>query len=192
MSRISTSDFKKGIYIEFRGEPHQIVDNTFVNPGKGSAFVRTKLKNLKTKRVCEFTYKSGEVVEEIPVEVSEMQYLYLQDDLLFFMDPRSYEQVSLPKDLIGDFINLIKEGEIFQILLHDGKALDMRIPPKVRLKVTESLDESAGNTVNGAKKYVTVETGAKVLAPLFVKTGEIIIIDPVTFEYTGRETGGKY
>lgn len=192
MSKITTADFKKGIFIEFRGEPWQITDNTFVNPGKGSAFVRTKLKNIKTGRVQEFTYKSGETVEEIPVEVKEMQFLYLQENELNFMDPRSYEQITLDKESVGDFVNLMKEGNTFQLLVHDGNALGMRFPPKVRLEVIEAEDASAGNTVTGAKKYVTVETGARVLTPLFVKVGEIIIIDPENFEYAGRETGGKY
>lgn len=192
MSKITTADFKKGIFIEYRGEPHQITESTHVNPGKGSAFVRTKLKNVKTGKVAEFTYKSGEVVEEIPVEVQELQFLYLQGNELFFMNPRNYEQVSLDKESIGNFIKLMKEGDVFQVLVHDGKALGMRIPPKVRLLVTEAEDAVAGNSVTGAKKYVTVETGARIITPLFVKKGEIIIIDPGTFEYAGRETGGKY
>lgn len=192
MGKITTADFKKGIFIEFRGEPWQITDNTFVNPGKGSAFVRTKLKNLKTGRAQEFTYKSGEAVEEISVEVKELQFLYLQGSELFFMDQRSYEQISLDKEIVGDFVKLMKDGEVFQILVHEGKALGLRIPPKVRLMVTEADDAASGNTVTGAKKFVTVETGAKVLTPIFIKTGEIIIIDPGSFEYAGRETGGRY
>jgi len=188
MTKIAASSFKKGIFIEFRGEPCQITDNTFVNPGKGSAFVRTKLKSIKTGRVVEFTYKSGEMVEEIPVDAREMQYLYLQGDEYFFMDPKNFEQVSLSRELIGDFEKFIKEGEIYQILVHDGQALTMRFPSKVRLIVTEAEDSARGNTVMGAKKYVTVETGARVITPIFIKLGEKIIIDPETSEYAGRES----
>lgn len=192
MSKITTADFKKGIFILFRDEPCQITENTFVNPGKGSAFVRTKLKNLKTGRVQEFTYKSGETVEEVPVVARDMQYLYAQGDEYIFMDERTFDQVSLPKEAILDFAKYIKEGTSYQLLVHEGKALGMRIPSKVRLKVVEAEDAARGNTVMGAKKYVKVETGASVIAPIFIKEGETIIINPETDEYAGREGGGKY
>ena len=106
-----------------------------VNPGKGSAFVRTKLKNIKTGKVQEFTYKSGETVEEVPVEVHEMQYLYKDNEYFVFMDRFSYEQVPISKELLGNFRQFLKEGEIYQILLHEGVAIGMRYPKKVRLEV---------------------------------------------------------
>lgn len=188
MSVISTSNFQKGMFIEFKGEPHQIVGLEFVNPGKGSAFVRTKLKNVKNGRVQEFTYKSGETVEEVPIEVHEMQYLYREMEKYVFMNNRNYEQLSISKDLLGNFSQFIKEGETYQILVHEGEALGMRFPKKVRLLVTEAEEGAKGNTVMGAKKLVTVETGAAITVPLFIKKGDLIAIDPESGEYVSRES----
>src|SRR3989344_4070391 len=169
MSKISTADFVKGMFIEFKNEPHQIVEFQHVNPGKGSAFSRTKLKSLKTGNVAQFTYKSGETVEEIPINTREMQFLYKQGDFLIFMDPSTYEQTDLPKNLAGNFANFIKEGEIYQLLILEEKACGMRFPKKVRLKVIEADVGVKGNTVSGAKKSVKVETDVSVQAPLFIK-----------------------
>lgn len=188
MSTITTADFAKGMFIEYKGEPHQIVGLEFVNPGKGSAFVRTKLKNVKTGRVQEFTYKSGETVEEIPIEVHEMQYLYKENGKYVFMNNRNYEQAFLSKDLLGSFSQFIKEGITYQILIHSGEALGMRFPKKVRLKVTEAEEGTKGNTVSGAKKLVTIETGTQITVPLFIKKGDLIVIDPETGEYVSRES----
>lgn len=188
MTNITTSDFQKGVFIEFKGEPHQIIDFQFVNPGKGSAFVRTKLKNIKSGRVQEFTYKSGESVTQIPIEVHEMQYLYRENEKYVFMNNRTYEQTHLAKDIIGNFSQFIKEGEIYQILIHSGEAVGMRFPKKVRLKVIGAEEGVKGNTVAGAKKLVTVETGAKITVPLFIKKGDLIVIDLETGEYLERET----
>lgn len=188
MSVISTADFQKGIFINFKNEPHQIVELQFVNPGKGSAFVRTKLKHIKTDRVQEFTYKSGETVEQIPVEVHEMQYLYKENDKYVFMDNRTYEQIYLTKEILGNFSKFLKEGDIHQILLFENEAVGMRFPKKVRLTVTNADDAIKGNTVMGAKKMVTVETGTQVAVPLFIKDGDVIAVDPESGEYLSRET----
>lgn len=186
MSKITTSDFQKGMFIEFRGETNQIVEFQHVNPGKGSAFIRTKLKNLKTGKVQEFTYKSGETVEEVPVEVHEMQYLYKGDGNFVFMDRFSYEQTTLEKEIIGTFHQFLKEGDIYQILLHEGLAIGMRYPKKVRLLVTGADEAVKGNTVMGAKKLVQLETGVKIAVPLFIKKGDIVSIDPESGEYLER------
>lgn len=188
MAKITTSQFKKGIFIEFKGEPHQIVEFQHVNPGKGSAFIRTKLKNIKSGRVQEFTYKSGETVEEIPINVREMQYLYKTDQEYYFMDKRNFEQLPVNQAIVSNFGKFIKEGEIYQILVHEDKAVGMRFPKKVRMKVTAAEVGVKGNTVTGAKKLVTIETGVQIAVPLFIKTGDIIAIDPETGEYLERES----
>lgn len=188
MSNITTADFQKGMFIEYKNEPHQIVDLTFVNPGKGGAFVRTKLKSVKTGRVQEFTYKSGESAEELPVEVHEMQYLYKEMDKFVFMNNRNYEQINLAKDILGDFIKFLKEGTTYQILIYNGVALGMRFPKKVRLLVTEAEEGAKGSTVTGAKKLVTVETGTEVTVPIFIKKGDVIVVDPESGEYVSRES----
>jgi len=186
MGKITTASFQKGMFIEFKGEPHQIIGLEFVNPGKGSAFVRSKLKNVRTGRVQEFTYKSGETAVEIPIEIHEMQYLYREMDKYIFMDNRNYEQLSLSNDLLGNFSQFIKEGETYQILVHQGEALGMRFPKKVRLLVTDAEEGAKGNTVMGAKKLVIVETGAQIRVPLFIKKGDLIAIDPESGEYVAR------
>ena len=188
MAKITTSNFQKGIFIEFRGETNQIVEFQHVNPGKGSAFVRTKLKNIKTGKVQEFTYKSGETVEEVPVEVHEMQYLYKDNEYFVFMDRFSYEQVPISKELLGNFRQFLKEGEIYQILLHEGVAIGMRYPKKVRLEVVAADEAVKGNTVMGAKKLVRLETGVTIAAPLFIKEGDSVSVDPQTGEYLERDS----
>ena len=186
MSTISTADFAKGIFIEFKGEPHQIVETTHVNPGKGSAFVRTRLKSLKTGKVQEFTYKSGESVTEIPVATQEMQYLYKEADTYLFMDNTSYEQFAIPEAMMGNYANYLKPNDVYQVLVNGDQAVGLRFPKKVRLKVTQATDGARGNTVSGATKTVSVETGAVVTVPLFIKEGETIAIDPETGEYLER------
>lgn len=188
MAKISTSDFQKGIFIEFKGGPHQIMEFQFVNPGKGSAFVRTRLKSVATGKIQEFTFKSGEKVEEVPINVREMQYLYQGDNTYVFMDRFTYEQTNLSKDIVGNFCQFLKEGEIYQILLYEEKAIGMRYPKKVKLLVTSADEAVRGNTVMGAKKVVQLETGVKVAVPLFIKKGDLVIVDPETGEYLERTT----
>lgn len=184
---ITTADIHKGLTIIYRDEPHIITSYTFVNPGKGSAFARTKLKNLKTGKVINFTFKSGEKLEEAPVEVKELQYLYNDGRDYYFMDQRSFEQMNLDQDMIGDFRKFIKEGEVYQLYTMEGKAVALRTPSKIRLKVTEAEEGAKGNTVSGPTKTVTIETGYKVTVPLFIKTGDIIAINPDNGEYVSRE-----
>lgn len=186
MSTITTADFRKGIFIIFKDEPHQIVEFQHVNPGKGSAFVRTRLKSLKTGRVQEFTYKSGESVEEYPVETHEMQYLYQEGDNYMFMDNFSYEQFALSRALLGDYVNYLKSNDTYQVLVNDDEAVGIRFPKKVRLLVTQAQEGARGDTVSGGTKVVTVETGLNITVPLFIKQGDIIAIDPETGAYLER------
>ncbi len=186
MSTITTAGFAKGIFIEFKGEPHQIVELQFVNPGKGSAFVRTRLKALKTGKVQEFTYKSGESVIEIPVATREMQYLYKEGDGYVFMDNVSYEQFTIPASMLGNYVSYLKPNDTYQVLVNEDQAVGLRFPKKVHLKVTEADEGAKGNTVAGASKTVVVETGAVITVPLFIKEGEIIAIDPETGAYLER------
>ena len=186
MATITTAQFKKGIFIEFKGEPHQIVDMQFVNPGKGSAFVRTKLKNIKTGRVTDFTFKSGEAADELTVDTHEMQYLYKEAQVYVFMDNRSYEQYQLPASLLGDFVKYLKSNDVYQVLVHGDEPVGIRFPKKVYLKVTEAEEGAKGNTATGATKTVRTETGLMVTVPLFIKTGDSIAVDPATGEYLER------
>lgn len=186
MSSITTAEFKKGAVIEFKGEPHIIVEFHHVNPGKGSAFVRTRLKSLKSAKVQDYTYKSGESVTEIPVETHEMQYLYKEGSTYIFMDNYSYEQIPISETVLSDYLAYIKVNETYQILVHEDEALGVRFPKKVRLMVKEAQEGSRGDTVAGAGKVVTLETGLSVTVPLFIKEGDTIAIDTETGSYLER------
>lgn len=163
-----------------------MVDFQHVNPGKGSAFVRTRLKSLKSGKVQEFTYKAGESVVEVPVATREMQYLYKEGDGFVFMDNKSYEQYTIGEAMLGSFINYLKPNDTYQILINGEEAVGIRFPKKVHLHVTESADGSRGNTVTAATKSVVIETGAVVTVPLFIKEGDLIAIDPESNSYLER------
>jgi len=186
MSRITTAEFHKGMFVDFKNEPHQIVEFQHVNPGKGSAFVRTRLKSLKTGRVQEFTYKAGEGVDEIEISTREMQYLYHEGDVYSFMDNTSYEQFSVNKAVLGEHANYLKENETYQLMVMDEVVVGIRFPKKVRLQVTETAEAVKGNTVSGATKPATLETGVTLQVPLFIKTGDTIGIDTETGTYVER------
>ena len=186
MSTITTAQFKKGMFIEFKDEPHLITDMQFVNPGKGSAFVRTKLKSLKSGKVQEFTFKSGESAQELPIATREMQFLYKEGDEYVFMDNFSFEQCNISVTMLGDFIKYLKPNDAYQVLMYDEDAVGIRFPKKVWLKVTEADEGAKGNTVSGATKTVMLETGAVVTVPLFIKTGDTVGIDPENGAYLER------
>lgn len=170
----------------FHDSPCLVVEKTFVSPGKGSAFSRVKLKNLKNNSVTEFTFKSGEKIEEAPVEIKEFQYLYKDDKELTFINPKTYEQLTLPKEFVGDFLSLMKEGETYQLYVLDSQAVTLRPPLKVNLLVTRAEAGAKGNTVTGATKEVELETGYKLQVPLFIKEGDTITVNVETGEYGER------
>ena len=186
MGTVISNNLKKGICIIFRDTPHLVVEKTFVSPGKGSAFTRTKLKNLKTGNVIEFTFKSGEKIEEAPIEVKELRYLYLAGDKLTFIDPQTYEQLTLPKDTIGHLLRLMREGETYQVYVLNNQAVAIRPPLKVKLLVTRAEAGAKGDTITGAAKEVEVETGYRLQVPLFIKEGDTISINVETGEYVER------
>ncbi len=186
MGTIKGGNIRKGSYILFKNQPHLVTKTEFVSPGKGSAFMRAKLKSVKTGATQEFTFKSVEPVEELDVNSKEMQYLYIDSDEVIFMDPRTYEQVPIKKALIEDKLGYLMPELTIYILFYDDEAIGVRFPMNVKLKVTYAEDATAGNRVNAPKKPVTVETGIEIQVPLFVKTGDTIIIDTETGEYISR------
>lgn len=186
MGTITTAQFKKGMFIEFRGEPNLLMDMTFVNPGKGSAFVRTKLKSLTSGKVIEFTFKSGESATELDVVTREMQFLYKENDAYVFMDNTSFEQYNIKETLLSDFVPYLRSNDTYQVLVLNDEAVGVRFPKKVWLKVTESSEGIKGNSSSGATKTVVTETGAIVTVPLFIKEGDTIGIDPETGSYLER------
>ena len=186
MATTNGGNLRKGSYILFKGQPHTITRTEFVSPGKGSAFTRAKLKNVKTGAVQEFTFKSNESIEELDVTSREMQFSYIDGDEVVFMDPRTYEQVSIPRDIVSDKIGFLTTDVLIYVILFDENAIGLRFPATVKLKVKYAEDATAGNRVNAPKKPVEMETGLSVQAPLFVKTGDVLIIDTETGLYLSR------
>jgi elongation factor P len=186
MPMIKGGNIRKGTFILFKNEPWSVTKTEFVSPGKGSAFTRARLRSMKTGNSIDFTFKSTESVEELEVNTRQMQFLYADNDEVAFMDPRTYEQVTIPKNLIEDNLGYLTSDSEVYILFLDDKAIGVRVPLKVRLKVTYAEEATAGNRVNAPKKPVTLETGLIVNAPLFTKVGDILIIDTETGEYVSR------
>jgi len=184
--KTNAGNLKKGDFVYYQGEIWQVQKADFYSPGKGSALMKARIKNLITGKNIEYAFKSNEQVELVDVQSVEMQFLYKDNESLYFMDERNYNQFSLPLNIVGDVYKYFKEGDKMFVYLHDEKPLTIRPPMSVRLKVVEADSAVKGDTVTGAKKAITVETGATVLVPLFVKVGEIISINPETGEYTGR------
>jgi elongation factor P len=183
---MDTSQFRNGSKIEIGGEPFVITYFQHVKPGKGGAFVRTKLKNLKTGRVLDRTFRSGEKVEAADVEERRMQYLYSDGESLVFMDCQSFDQIPIPGDQVADARKYLLENMEVQVLVYKGSAINIELPAFVQLTVTRCDPGVRGDTASGGTKPVTVETGAVVQAPLFIKEGETIRIDTRTGEYVER------
>ena len=183
---ISAGDFRNGVTIEFEGNIYQIIEFQHVKPGKGAAFVRTKLKNIKSGGVVEKTFRPSGKCPPARIERRDMQYLYNDGDLYTFMDMETYDQISLNQDAIGDALKFVKENEVCKICSHNGSVFAVEPPLFVELAITETEPGFKGDTATGANKPATVETGAQVYVPLFVNEGDVIKIDTRTGEYLSR------
>jgi elongation factor P len=186
MASYSTNEFKGGLKLMLDGDPCSIIENEFVKPGKGQAFNRVKLRNLKTGRVIERTFKSGESVQAADVLEASLQYLYSDGELWHFMDSETYEQHTATADVVGDAANWLKEQDVCTITLWNGQPLQVAPPNFVVLKITESEPGVKGDTASGATKPATLETGAVVKVPLFVDVDELIKVDTRTGQYVSR------
>lgn len=184
--KTNAGSIKKGEFIQYQNEIWQVQKADFYSPGKGSALMKTRIKNLLTGKNIEYAFKSNEDVEMLEVQCVEMEYLYKDNENLFFMNQRTYNQYTLPLSIVGDVPNFMKEGNIYYVYVYDEKPLTMRPPLSVKLKVTETENAVKGDTVSGAKKVAKVETGVSVMVPLFVKVGDIITVNPETGEYGER------
>lgn len=178
-------DFKNGLTIEWDGGVYQVIDFQHVKPGKGAAFVRTKLKNIKSGGVVEKSFRPTEKFDAAHIERKDMQYLY-SDGMYNFMDNETFEQISLTEEQVGDSLKFVKENDNVKMLSHNGEVFAIEPPLFVELEVTETEPGVRGDTATGATKPAIVETGASVLVPLFVNQGEIIQIDTRTGEYMKR------
>lgn len=186
MASYSTNEFKSGLKIMIDGDPCSIVENEFVQPGKGQAFNRVRIRNLKTGRVVEKTYKSGESVEAADVIELDMQYLYNDGEFWHFMNPESYEQLGADAAAVGDAKLYLKEQDTCSVTLWNGTPISVMPPNFVVLTIAETDPGVRGNTAQGGSKPATLETGAVVNVPLFIEQGEAIKVDTRTGEYVSR------
>lgn len=186
---ISTNDFRTGQTIVWNNNIWSVVEFMHVKPGKGSAFVRTKLRNLEKGNIIETTFRAGEKLAVANVEKKEMQYLYKTGDRITFMDTGTYDQLEVGEDAIGTQVKYLKEGTNIMVLFYDGKIIGVDLPAHVELKVTETPPGVRGDTAAGNNKPATLETGAQVMVPFFVDTGDIVRIDTRDNKYIDRVKG---
>jgi elongation factor P len=183
---ISTNQFRTGMTIRHEGETYRIVDYQHVKPGKGGAFVRTKLRNVSTGRMQEKTFRPEQKFEQVRSESRTMTYLYDEPDQIVFMDSESYEQLQLPKSLLEGRFDLMTVNMEVEMLFMDDQPVDVELPVLVDLEVTETAPGVRGDTVSGGSKEAVVQTGASVQVPLFIEVGDVIRIDTRTREYNSR------
>lgn len=183
---ISAGDFRNGVTIEYDNNIYQIIEFQHVKPGKGAAFVRTKLKNIKSGGVVEKTFRPSEKCPQARIDRKDMQYLYEDGGLYYFMDTESFEQTAIDTAAIGDALKFVKENEMCKICAHNGNVFAVEPPLFVELKITETEPGFKGDTATGATKPAKVETGATVYVPLFVEEGDVIKIDTRSGDYLSR------
>jgi elongation factor P len=183
---IKASDISKGMFILIKNEPHVCVEREYVNPGKGSAFVRLKLKNIKTGLVVRQTNKAQDNMEDVSVEYRDVQFLYSDEESYHFMETNSYEQVAIPMEGNEEKKDFLKDGEMYQVIFWENTPIDIKLPTKMVFTVSEAEKAERGDTVSGATKTVTCDTGLKVKVPLFIKTGDKILVNTETREYQER------
>jgi len=186
MATYSTNEFRGGLKIMLDGDPCSIIENEFVKPGKGQAFNRVKIRNLKTGRVIERTFKSGDTVEGADVVDTSLQYLYSDGEFWHFMDPNSYEQIAADATAVGDAAKWLKEQDMCEVTLWNGVPLAVTPPNFVVLTVTDTDPGVRGDTSGGGGKPATLETGAVVRVPLFIEIGDALKIDTRTGDYVAR------
>jgi elongation factor P len=186
---ISTTDFKNGITIFLEGAVYQLVEFQHVKPGKGGAFVRTKLKNLRSGGTIDRTFRAGEKMEQAILERRVLEFLYSSDDEYVFMDTETFEQISLRENDIGEQARFLKENLPITIVYHEDSIIGVELPHTVELKVTQTDPGLKGDTASGGSKPAVVETGATVTVPLFIQEGEIIRVDTRNGQYLERVSG---
>ena len=189
MANYSTSEFRAGLKLMLEGDPCSIIENEFVKPGKGQAFNRVKLRNLKSGRVWERTFKSGESLEGADVVDRDMQYLYCDGEFWHFMDPNSFEQYASDAKVIGEAKPWLKEEDMFIMTLWDGQPIAIQAPNFVELEIVETDPGIRGDTASGGTKPAKLSTGAMVNVPLFLATGEVIKVDTRNGSYVSRAKG---
>lgn len=183
---INVNDLKNGMTIKYEGNVYQVIEFQHVKPGKGSAFVRTKLKNLKTSSTIEITFNAGIKIEKAEVEKRNLSYLYSNGDSYVFMDMVNYDQIDIDSKILGDNTKFLKENLSVEVMLHEGEIIGISLPEKVSYRVIAAEEAVKGNTTSGALKDITIETGYTLKAPLFISEGEEVIITTSDGKYSSR------
>jgi elongation factor P len=183
---MKAGNIRKGNYIRHKGQPFLVVDTEFSFHGRGSAHMKAKIKSLDGRSSQSVTFKTGDSIEELDISSIEMQFLYMDGDEVVFMNPRSYEQSAVPIALLDDKENMLTPEAKVYVQIFEEKAVGVALPPKVKLKVTDAPEATAGNRSKAAKRDVTLETGLIVPAPLFIKTGDVLIVDTESGQYVSR------
>ena len=183
---INVNDLKVGMTIMYENNIYSVMDTQHVKPGKGAAFVQAKLKNLRSGAIVENRFNSSDKVEPARIERKPMQYLYQMNDIYYFMDMNTYEQVEIAKSQIGDDVDLLKENLEVDIIFFEGEMLGMNLPDKIELKVTHTEPAVKGNTTSSAMKDATLETGKVIKVPLFIEQDEVILVSSKDGKYVSR------
>ena len=183
---INVNDLKVGMTIMYENNIYSVMDTQHVKPGKGAAFVQAKLKNLRSGAIIENRFNSSDKVEPARIEKKPMQYLYQMNDIYYFMDMNTYEQVEISKAQIGDDVDLLKENLTVDIMFFEGEMLGMNLPDKIELKVTHTEPAVKGNTTSSAMKDATLETGKVIKVPLFIEQDEVILVSSKDGKYVSR------
>ena len=182
-----TTELYRGMIMRFNGEPHVLIEKEFYSPAKGSAFNKCKLKNIKTGKVYHQIFKSGEKVDELEVQTRNMQFLYADETDAYFMSNETFEQIGVNLDLIPERTGYLHQDAKYTMSIFEDQVITVQLPPKISLIVTETSDVVKGNTVSNASKEATMETGLKVQVPLFIKTGDKLIINTDSGTYFSKE-----
>ncbi len=182
----SVNEISKESVLMYKDEPHIVVEFQHVNPGKGGSFVRTRLKNARSGKVFENTYKAAESVEFVDLDRQNLQYTYNDGKNWYFMDQKSFEEIFIPKDVLLEKTNYLKEGQEIMGFFFNGECLNVVLPKKMVLKVTEAFDAVKGDSSGNISKEVTLETGYKIMVPIFIKEGDLLSINTDTGEYVER------
>lgn len=183
---ISVNDLKNGLTIKYNNTLYQVMDFQHVKPGKGSAFVRTKLRNIENRSIQDITFNAGEKVEKAQIDKKSMQYLYSEGDIYYFMDMETYEQLEVQKNYVEDNLKYLIENLMVTIVMYEGRIIGINVPEKVTLKIAECEPSIKGDTKTGGDKMATLETGYDIRVPLFIEAGESVVVNSATGQYVSR------
>jgi len=183
---ITVTELRRGVTVELDGELYRVLEYDHYKPGRGSAVIRTKLRNLRSGATINRNFTSGERVQDVRLDHHTVQYLFSDGDLYHFMDTETYEQPALTREILGDVVPFLKEGTTLELETYEGEPIGIELPITIDLEVTDAPPGYAGDTATGASKEVTLETGMKLQVPLFIKTGDVVRVDTRTGEYLTR------